>query len=127
MEGLFWAETRLIVDRNGGEVAVARTKVSENRTIAPAATPEAREKQLVALAVDLAEKKLLDGTASNQIITHYLRLGSTIASLEHKKLEMETELLKAKREALESAERSEQLYREAMEAFKSYSGSGSDV
>lgn len=106
-------------------MAVAREKVSEKRTIAPAATPEAREKQMVALAVDLAEKRLLDGTASNQLVVHFLKLGTMQAELERKKLEMETELLEAKKKALDSAERSEQLYREAMDAFKTYAGYGS--
>lgn len=90
----------------------------------PALTPEARENQLVSLAVDLAEQQLRDGTASSQVITHYLKLGSTRASLEKEKLERENELLRAKTENLESAKRIEELYKEALEAMKIYSGSG---
>lgn len=86
----------------------------------PALTPEARENQLISLAVDLAEKQLSEGTASSQVITHFLKLGSTKAQLEKAKLEHETELLRAKTESLESAKHMEELYKDAMEAFKGY-------
>lgn len=86
----------------------------------PAPTPEARENQLISLAVNLAEKQLLEGTASSQVITHYLKLGTTRERLEKEKLERENELLRAKTEALESSKRLEELYSEAMKAMKSY-------
>lgn len=88
----------------------------------PALDPEARENQLISLAVNLAEEKLRDGTASNQLIVHYLKLGSSKERLEKEKLEKENELLKAKTEALESAKRSEELYAEAIKAITRYSG-----
>ena len=88
----------------------------------PALDPEARENQLISLAVNLAEEKLRDGTASNQLIVHYLKLGSTKERLEKEKLEKENELLKAKTEALESAKKSEELYAEAIKAITRYSG-----
>ena len=47
----------------------------ETRKIRPALSPEARENQLIDLAVNLAEQQLLDGTASSQVITHFLKLG----------------------------------------------------
>lgn len=90
----------------------------------PALTPEARENQLISLAVDLAEQQLRDGTASSQVISHYLKLGSTKASLEKEKLERENELLRAKTENLESAKRVEELYNEALNAMRNYSGIG---
>ena len=90
----------------------------------PALTPEAREGQLVALAVDLAEQQLRDGTASSQVITHYLKLGSTRAELEREKLRKENELLIAKTEAIQSAKRIEELYENALNAMKSYSSNG---
>lgn len=92
----------------------------------PAASPEAREKQLISLAVDLAEKQLAEGTASAQVITHYLKLGSMRERLERQKLEEENKLLRAKTEALESSKRVEELYAEAIRAFKSYSVGDSD-
>lgn len=92
----------------------------------PALTPEARENQLIALAVDLAEKQLLEGTASAQVITHYLKLGATTARLEKEKLENENKLLKAKTQALESAERQEELYANAINAMRNYSGYGNE-
>ena len=89
-------------------------------------TPEARENQLVSLAVDLAEKQLLEGTASSQVITHYLKLGTTKHKAEMEKLERENELLRAKTESLQSAKRIEELYEEALRAMKNYSGYGVD-
>lgn len=90
----------------------------------PARTPEARENQMIALAVDLAEKQLLEGTASTQVITHYLKLGSTKERLEKERLEAENKLLRAKTEAIESAKHVEELYQEALKAMSIYQGKG---
>ena len=90
----------------------------------PALTPEARENQLVSLAINLAEQQLRDGTASSQVITHYLKLGSPNARLERERLERENELLRAKAESLESAKREEELYNRVIRAMKKYSGYG---
>lgn len=88
----------------------------------PAATIEAREKQLVSLAVDLAEKQLLEGTASSQVMTHYLKLGSTKEKLEKEILQSQNVLLKAKTDAMQSAKRVEELYNNALNAMKTYAG-----
>lgn len=88
----------------------------------PATTPEARENQLIALAVDLAEKQLIKGTASSQVVTHYLKLGSTKERIEKEILNEQKKLIQAKTEALQSAKRIEELYGEAMKAFSAYSG-----
>lgn len=88
----------------------------------PATTPEARENQLISLAVDLAEKQLSEGTASSQVISHFLKLGSTVGRKELEKLEKENELLRAKTESLQSAKRVEELYESAIKAMRSYSG-----
>lgn len=90
----------------------------------PASTPEAREAQLVSLAVDLAEKQLADGTASAAVLSHYLKLATPRERLERKKIESENELLRAKVEALGSMQRQEELYAEAMQAFTEYRGGG---
>lgn len=82
---------------------------------------------MVSLAVDLAEKQMRQGTASAQVITHFLRLGSEREKLERAKLEHENKLLEAKREALESTKRIEVLYEEAMSAFKTYRGDESVI
>lgn len=92
------------------------------RKIRPALTPEARENQLISLAVDLAEKQLLEGTASSQVITHYLKLGTTKEKLEREILEKQKELIEAKTENLQSAKRIEELYKNALDAMKNYSG-----
>lgn len=88
----------------------------------PATTPEARENQLVSLAFDMAEKQLAEGTASAQVLTHYLKIGSTREQIEKEKLRKENILLAAKAEGMESAKRVEALYSEAMIAFRSYQG-----
>lgn len=92
----------------------------------PALTPEARENQMISYAVDLAEQQLRDGTASAQVIVHYLKLGATTARLEKEKLERENELLKAKTKALESAENVEKLYADAINAMRNYGGYGNE-
>lgn len=88
----------------------------------PAMTPEARENQLIAAAVDLAEQQLRDGTASPSVITHFLKLASTKQQLEIEKLKSETEFLRAKADTLQSNQRSEELYAEAIAAMRRYSG-----
>ena len=92
----------------------------------PALTPEARENQMISLAVDLAEKQLMEGTASSQVITHYLKLGSTKERIEKEILEKQKELIDAKTQSLKSAQRLEELYKNAYEAMKQYSGRGGD-
>lgn len=88
----------------------------------PATTPDGRESQLVSLAVDLAEKRLREGTATAAEVIHFLKLGSSRERLEQERLRHETALLEAKREGLESAQRIENLYEEAIQAMRSYSG-----
>lgn len=90
---------------------------------APAKTVEARENQLIDLAVSLAEEQLLKGTASAQVITHYLKLGSTKERLEKEKIVNEVDLLKAKVEALQSEKDVQKLYMDALNAMRLYSGS----
>lgn len=88
----------------------------------PAMSPEAREKQLIALAMDRAEEQLLDGTASSQVITHFLKLGSERERMEREKLEEENKLLKAKTKALEDASDTAERYERAIKAFRGYAG-----
>ncbi len=89
---------------------------------APAITPEARENQMIHLAVELAEKQLEKGTASSQVITHFLKLGSSKERIEKEILERQRELIEAKTDALKSARRVEELYADALTAMRSYSG-----
>ena len=81
---------------------------------------------MISLAIDLAEKQLLEGTASSSVITHYLKLGTTRERLEKEKLQKENELLRAKTEVLESTKRVEELYTNALNAMKIYKGDNSD-
>ena len=105
---------------------MAKNKTNEEpiRRRKPALTPEARENQLISLAVDLAEKQLMEGTASSQVITHYLKLASTKEKLEREILEQQKLLMEAKTENLKSAKRIEELYENALDAMRSYSGQG---
>lgn len=97
---------------------------TSSRKIRPAMTPEAREQQLVSLAFDLVEQRLLDGTASSQETTHFLKQSTAKAKLEQEILELNKELVKAKTEAIKSQKQSEEMFAEAIKAFKSYSGQG---
>lgn len=89
---------------------------------APATTPEGREKQMISLAYDLAEQQLRDGSASAQVLTQFLKLGSTRERLEQRKLNGEIELTVAKIQQIASVEKIEKLYSEAISAMRSYGG-----
>lgn len=103
------------------EEAVSMPKASKGR---PALSPEARENQLISLAVDLAERQMLEGTASSQVITHFLKLGTTRAELEKEKLKRENKVLEAKAKAIESSEEVKVLYENALKAMRNYAGYG---
>ena len=106
---------------------MAKVKTSEPvKKIRPALTPEARENQMISLAVDLAEKQLQEGTASSQVITHYLKLGSMRERLEREKLAEENKLLRAKTKSIEEAADMKDLYVNAIKAMARYSGNGDD-
>lgn len=101
------------------------TKSSNTRRKSrPAIDPEGRENQMIALAVDLAEQQLIEGTASSQVITHFLKLGTTKAELEKEKLRRENEVLSAKAKAYQSGEEMKELYENAIKAMRDYAGQG---
>lgn len=93
----------------------------------PATSPEGRENQLISLAADLAERQLTEGTASAQVITHFLKMASTREKLEQERLQRENLLLAAKVDSLESVKRIEAMYEEALNAMRSYSGQADEV
>jgi hypothetical protein len=103
---------------------VKKTSSEPIRKMRPALTPEARENQMISLAMDCAEQQLRDGTASSQVITHFLKLGSERERLERERLEEENKLLKAKTEQLQSQRRVEELYADAIKAMRTYGGQG---
>lgn len=110
---------------NGGALQVGKTASAEpkKRKRPPAKSLEARENQLIELAVEVAEEQMRNGTASAQVITHFLKLGTTRAALEKEKLERENNLLRAKAEHIDSMDKIEGLYNDAIKAMKHYSGS----
>ena len=99
---------------------------SNNAKAPPALTPEAQENELISLATNLAAEQLRTGKASSQVIVHYIKLGSTKARLELKKLENEAEFIKKKSEAIASIDEQKELYRKAMAAMTDYRGQETD-
>ena len=97
---------------------------SELKTGRPATNPKDREDEMINLAINLAEQQLRDGTASTQVIVHYLKLGSTRGILENEMLENKTKMVKAQTESIQSSKRVEELYKNALDAMQIYSGSG---
>ena len=105
-----------------GRRAKSSATTESERLAPPGQTPEARENQLIVLATNLAERQLREGTASSQVIYHYLKLGSTREKLEQERLRQENGLVRAKTEAYESQKKQEIELQEVLKAFKSYSG-----
>lgn len=118
--------------KKGEKVMAKRAKVAESSGILPkmrpALTPEARENQMIALAMDLVEQRLRDGSASSQETTHFLKLAASkeIDELNLQLAQKELELKEAKKQAIYSAERMEALYNDAMAAMSRYSGHAND-
>ena len=103
------------------------TNMSDRIVRRPALTPEARENQLIAEAIDLVEQRILNGTASSQETTHFLRLGSTKAQYEKEVLKMQRDLMQAKIDNIKSYEKNEEFQRQVIEMFKKYSGEEDDI
>lgn len=105
-----------------------KKKVVEGTMIrqTPAITPEGREDQMIAYAINLAEEQLRNGTASSQVITHYLKLGSMREKYEKKKLQEEIKLLEAKTEAIKADREKNDLYQQVIEAIRTYTPHGSE-
>lgn len=87
-----------------------------------ATTPEGREQQLIALAVDVAEDMMRNGNAPAQIVTHYLKMGSTREKIELELKSEEIKVAKARREMMESQKKIESVYEEALAAMRHYAG-----
>lgn len=104
----------------------SKKKLSSKKIKRPASTPEARENQLISLAMDNAEEQLSNGTASSQLVIHFLKLGTTKMELEKEKLRRENEFLRVKSENIESQKNIEQLYTDAINAMKTYGGYDSE-
>lgn len=100
------------------------TSSTSKRNPKPLTTPEAQESRMISLAIGLAEQQLRDGTASSQVITHYLKLGSTREKLERERLMEENKLLKAKTKALADQAEYKELVAEAISAMRNYQGQG---
>ena len=108
-------------------MAKARSNASDSsKKGRPAITPEARENQLISLAVDLAEQQLRDGTASSQVITHFLKLGTTRAELEKEKLRIENKKTEAQIKSIENADTMKEVYEKALKAMRDYSRHGDE-
>lgn len=108
-------------------MARRKAEVSEGRRRRPAATAEGRENELASAAYDLAAEQIEGGTASSQVITHFLKMGSTRERLEQQRIRHENELLEVKRDQIESQKRVEELYMSALDAMRSYSGAPQEL
>lgn len=95
-----------------------------SQKVRPALSPEARENQMIALAMDVVEKRLRDGTASSQETTHFLKLASSKERLEKEILGEQKKLISAKTKAIEDAPRMDQMFKDAINAMREYSGQG---
>ena len=121
------AQANDIYIQSKGEIDIMNKK-SNNTSVPPrnkrrpSLTPEGRENQLISYAIDLAEEQLLDGTASSQVITHFLKLGSTQAQIEKSILRSQQNLIEAKTQAINSAQKTDELVADALAAMKKYSG-----
>ncbi len=103
---------------------VVDEKPTNQRRRLPATTPEARENQLIALAVDLVEQQLLDGTISNQVLLQLIKRASSKDRVEEQILEKKKDLITAQTDQLKKSANMEELYKEAIEAMRRYGGEG---
>lgn len=103
---------------------MAKVQANPAKKGRPALSPEARENQCISLAMDLAEQQLRDGTASSQVITHFLKAGASKAELEKEKLRKENLVLEAKAKSIELAEETKVMYENALKAMRNYAGYG---
>lgn len=97
---------------------------SNTKKFRPALSPEADEQQMISLAMDCARQQLTDGTASSQVITHFLKLATVKAQLEIEKIKAENKLLEAKTQDIESRAEHKALVEEAIRAMRTYQGQG---
>lgn len=102
------------------------TQNSSKPKMRPALSPESRENQLISLAYDLVEERLLDGTATSQETTYFLKLASSKTRLENEKLMEENKLLRAKTEAIQAEKKNEEFYAKVLAALKKYNGQSSE-
>jgi hypothetical protein len=109
----------ILVPARGGE-RMASSRKGGRPVRPPATTPEGRENQLIASAYDLAEKQIAEGKASSQVLTHFLKMGTTREKLEQERIRKENLLLEAKVDGLASVARIEELYAQAIEAIQTY-------
>lgn len=103
---------------------VKKTTSEEPKSFRPALTPEARENQIISLAMNTAEQRIRDNTASDTLVCHFLKLGTSKYQLELEKLRSEEKLNQAKIDSIKSSEEQDELYKQAIAAMMDYSGSG---
>ena len=103
---------------------IATSNSESTRKSRPAINPEAREMQLISKAYDLAEKQLSEGTASSQVIAHFLKLGTSRAELEKEKLRIENRKIEAQIKSIQNADEMKEVYEKALKAMRNYQGYG---
>lgn len=119
---------RELTRKPSGRRTAAVTPRSGARFPSEATTSEKKENELIALAVDLAEEQLRAGTASSQVITHFLKLATEREKLEREKLKAEIEITRTKKKSIEASDRMEELLANAVKVFTSkYEWQGDDT
>lgn len=118
------ARNPIIIDEDGNPSPEHRHL---DRPMRPALTPEARENQLISLAVDLVEQRLRDGTASSQETTHFLKLASQKNKMELERMKLENDLIRAKTQSLKDQADMKTLYADAIAAMRRYSGHEEEI
>lgn len=89
-------------------------------------SPEARENRLISMAMDLAEERMRNGTATAQEVIHFLKLGSEKSRVEVEKLELEKALVEAKTENIKAQKEMTTMFSSAIAAMKTYRGDEDD-
>lgn len=72
-----------------------------------------------------AERRIRDGSASDTLLIHFLRLGSTMAELERQRLIRETALIEARSDHFRTQTDGITGYQEVIDAILEYRGRGS--
>lgn len=105
-----------------------KTSVNPEKKVRPALNPEAEEDQMIALTFDLVKQRLIDGTASSQETTHFLKVAYSREKdrLELEKIKEENKLLRAKTQAIEDERKTNETYVKAIEAMLHYQGRDED-
>lgn len=93
--------------------------MNEHKTTPPLSDKD-HEAKLISLTLQMAEQQLIDGTASSQVMTHFLRLGSIRSKVELEKLRLENNLLTEKIQSEKMGQQLKEMFQDVMESLRDY-------